>query len=102
MPFAESLFPALLSSICLCCRPWLCRRGRYLLHPALRKDLPDLFGQHFFAGFIAGLFGLILLGHITSWMQSKKRAKYREFKMGDDLFDVEIPNFLPHDEEDKD
>ena len=52
--------------------------------------------------FIAGLFGLILLGHITSWMQSKKRAKYREFKMGDDLFDVEIPNFLPHDEEDKD
>ena len=56
----------------------------------------------FFAGFIAGLFGLILLGHITSWMQSKKRAKYREFKMGDDLFDVEIPNFLPHDEENKD
>ena len=56
----------------------------------------------FFAGFIVGLFGLILLGHITSWIQAKKRARYREFKMGDDLFDVEIPNFLPHDEGDKD
>ena len=56
----------------------------------------------FFAGFIAGLFGLILLGHITSWIESKRRARYSEFKMGDDLFDVEIPDFLPRDTETSD
>ncbi len=56
----------------------------------------------FVAGFIVGLFGVILLGHITSWIESKKRARYSEFKMGDDLFDVEIPDFLPHDMEIKD
>ena len=56
----------------------------------------------FFAGIILGFFGVILLGHITSWIGSKKRAKYKEFKLGDDLFDVEIPDFMPKDKETKD
>lgn len=53
----------------------------------------------FFAGIIVGFFGVILLGRITSWIGSKKRAKYKEFKLGDDLFEVEIPDFMPHDED---
>lgn len=63
-------------------------------------------GASFFLGFMLGLvtgfFGVILLGHITSWIGSKKRAKYKEFKLGDDLFDVEIPDFMPKDKETKD
>lgn len=53
----------------------------------------------FILGFVSGFFGLILLGHITSWIESRKRDKYKEIKMGDDLFDVEIPDFMPHDED---
>lgn len=53
----------------------------------------------FFAGIIVGFAGVILLGHITSWIESRKRDKYKEIKMGDDLFDVEIPDFMPHDED---
>ena len=56
----------------------------------------------FFAGIIVGFFGVILLGRITSWIGSKKRAKYKEFKLGDDLFDVEIPDFMPKDKETQD
>lgn len=56
----------------------------------------------FFAGIIVGFFGVILLGRITSWIGSKKRAKYKEFKLGDDLFDVEIPDFMPKDKDTQD
>ena len=79
----------------------------------MAPDLAIIIGVHaafrrasyvlvFVAGFIVGLFGVILLGRISFWIESKKRARYSEFKMGDDLFDVEIPDFLPHDVETKD
>ena len=51
----------------------------------------------FSAGIIVGLFGGILLGQLTCWISSRKHARYREFKLGDDLFDVEVPDFMPRD-----
>ena len=51
----------------------------------------------FSAGIIVGLFGGILLGQLTSWISSRKRTRYREFKLGDDLFNVEVPDFMPRD-----
>lgn len=53
----------------------------------------------FFAGIIVGSFGVILLGRIMSWIDSKKRARYGQFKLGKNLFEVDVPDFLPHDEE---
>lgn len=64
------------------------------------KDMSLFVG--FILGFITGIFGLVLLSRIASWIELRKRGKYEKFKMGDDLFDVKIPDFMPKDKDNQD
>lgn len=51
---------------------------------------------------IVGFLELFLLSRIASWIELRKCAKYEKFKMGDALFDVKIPDFMPKDKDNQD
>ena len=54
----------------------------------------------FILGFFSAFIGGILLGHLNSLLRARKRGRYDEFKIGNDLFDVDVPQILPGNNDD--
>ena len=68
-----------------------------ILNITMVGDLRFLLG--FFIGMVFGFMGVIVAGHVTSWIKSMKRGRFEEFSLGNDLFDVDIPQILPQDDD---